>query len=199
MTSTGYSCGICKVKAHKSCVSNIVVGCKWNTLNSIEEKSYTFENVSSICHHDIINFWSPIPLLVTFSKKKVPKSFSHSLHYKIFSALFNVLPFGVFGLKLSYVAQISSSVGTYVHNFMIPDQSYREITTCITNGWKEIYQLVQDVQSVTNHVDPSSGKDKKSINELRKKKSNTFSTIHFQITRLAMPLVPNNCAYNLQR
>jgi len=105
VTSTGYSCGICKVKAHKSCVSNIVVGCKWNTLNSIEEKSYTFENVSSICHHDIINFWSPIPLLVTFSKK-VPKSFSHSLRYEIFSALFNVLPFGVFGLKLSYVAQI---------------------------------------------------------------------------------------------
>ena len=79
VTSTGYSCGICKVKAHKSCVSNIVVGCKWNTLNSIEEKSYTFENVSSICHHDIINFWSLIPLLVTFSKKKFPNHLA--IHY----------------------------------------------------------------------------------------------------------------------
>jgi len=59
---------------------------------------------------------------------------------------------------------------------MITDQFYRAITTCITNGWKEIYQLVQDVQSVTNHVDPSSGKDKKSINELRKKKQQQKKT-----------------------
>ena len=38
VTSTGYSCGICKYKAHKSCASNVVVTCKWTTLNTVDEK-----------------------------------------------------------------------------------------------------------------------------------------------------------------
>jgi hypothetical protein len=46
VTSCGYSCGICKYKAHKACASNVVVSCKWTTLNSVDEKSVSCENVS---------------------------------------------------------------------------------------------------------------------------------------------------------
>ena len=45
VTSTGYSCGICKYKAHKSCASNVVVTCKWTTLNTVDEKCISTLNV----------------------------------------------------------------------------------------------------------------------------------------------------------
>ena len=45
VTSNGYTCGTCKLKAHKSCVSNVVVSCKWITLKTVDDKSVTTENV----------------------------------------------------------------------------------------------------------------------------------------------------------
>ena len=48
VTSTGYSCGICKYKAHKSCASNVVVTCKWTTLNTVEEKCLSTLNVRKL-------------------------------------------------------------------------------------------------------------------------------------------------------
>ena len=47
VTSSGYSCGICKYKAHKACASNVVVTCKWTTLNTVDEKCLSRINVSS--------------------------------------------------------------------------------------------------------------------------------------------------------
>ena len=48
VTSSGYSCGICKYKAHKSCASNVVVTCKWTTLNTVDEKCLSTLNVSRL-------------------------------------------------------------------------------------------------------------------------------------------------------
>ena len=48
---SGYSCGICKLKAHKSCVSNIVKGCKWITLNSVDDKCIASENGVNFMQH----------------------------------------------------------------------------------------------------------------------------------------------------
>ena len=45
VTSSGYSCGICKYKAHKSCASNVVVTCKWTTLNTVDGKCISTINV----------------------------------------------------------------------------------------------------------------------------------------------------------
>ena len=48
VTSSGYSCGICKYKAHKSCASNVVVNCKWTTLNTVDETSISRINVINL-------------------------------------------------------------------------------------------------------------------------------------------------------
>ena len=56
----GYSCGICKLKAHKSCVSNIVKGCKWITLNSVDDKCIASENGVNFMQHQWIEGNLPV-------------------------------------------------------------------------------------------------------------------------------------------
>lgn len=56
----GYSCGICKLKAHKSCVSNVVNGCKWITLDSVDDKCITSENGVNFMQHQWIEGNLPV-------------------------------------------------------------------------------------------------------------------------------------------
>ena len=46
VTSTGYSCGICKYKAHRQCVSDVKVCCKWSTIDTVDKQSISIINVS---------------------------------------------------------------------------------------------------------------------------------------------------------
>ena len=45
VTSHGLSCGVCKLKAHKSCVSNVLAVCKWDTLDAVDPSCVTVESV----------------------------------------------------------------------------------------------------------------------------------------------------------
>ena len=46
VTSHGLSCGVCKYKAHKSCVGNVLAVCKWSTRDTVEQRCISIENVS---------------------------------------------------------------------------------------------------------------------------------------------------------
>ena len=46
VTSHGLSCGVCKYKAHKACVGNVLAGCKWSTRETVEQRFISLENVS---------------------------------------------------------------------------------------------------------------------------------------------------------
>ena len=46
VTSHGLSCGVCKYKAHKSCVGNVLAGCKWSTRDTVDQRCISLENVS---------------------------------------------------------------------------------------------------------------------------------------------------------
>ena len=48
VTSHGLSCGVCKYKAHKACVGNVLAGCKWSTRETVEQRFISLENVSSL-------------------------------------------------------------------------------------------------------------------------------------------------------
>ncbi len=46
VTSHGLSCGVCKLKCHKGCVTNVLTVCKWTTLDTVDPACVTVENVS---------------------------------------------------------------------------------------------------------------------------------------------------------
>ena len=60
VTMSGYSCGICKLKAHKSCVSNVVNSCKWITLDSVDDKCIACENGVNFMQHQWIEGNLPV-------------------------------------------------------------------------------------------------------------------------------------------
>ena len=47
VTSHGLSCGVCKFKAHKACVGNVLAGCKWSTRETVDQRFISLENVST--------------------------------------------------------------------------------------------------------------------------------------------------------
>ena len=47
VTSHGLSCGVCKYKAHKACVGNVLAGCKWSTRETVDQRFISLENVSA--------------------------------------------------------------------------------------------------------------------------------------------------------
>eukprot|EP00095_Tigriopus_kingsejongensis_P011798 maker-scaffold71_size417697-snap-gene-0.18 protein:Tk11798 transcript:maker-scaffold71_size417697-snap-gene-0.18-mRNA-1 annotation:"diacylglycerol kinase eta-like isoform x1" len=51
VTSHGLSCGICKLKAHKSCVANILTVCKWSTLDTVDHQCITEDQNGRNMHH----------------------------------------------------------------------------------------------------------------------------------------------------
>ena len=56
VTSHGLSCGVCKVRSHKSCLPNLLVACKWSTADTVEEAAIVKgENVSDLIIHDTQN------------------------------------------------------------------------------------------------------------------------------------------------
>ena len=69
VTSSGYSCGICKYKAHKACASNVVVTCKWTTLNTVDEKCLSRINVRFSllqCLRFHIQFYTFFKMIIMF-------------------------------------------------------------------------------------------------------------------------------------
>ena len=77
VTSSGYSCGICKYKAHKSCASNVVVTCKWTTLNTVEKECISHINVNiftTLCYCTIINSKS---VVVSYTAQILPSLISY--------------------------------------------------------------------------------------------------------------------------
>jgi hypothetical protein len=46
VTLHGLSCGVCKLKAHKACVANVLTVCKWTTIHTVDPAAITHENVS---------------------------------------------------------------------------------------------------------------------------------------------------------
>lgn len=60
VTSHGLSCGICKLKAHKSCVANILTVCKWSTLDSVDPKCITEDQSGKQMHHQWVEGNLPV-------------------------------------------------------------------------------------------------------------------------------------------
>ncbi|CAB4063544.1 dgkA [Lepeophtheirus salmonis] len=51
VTSHGLSCGVCKLKAHKTCAADVIISCKWTTIETVDTSCLSLENDSANIHH----------------------------------------------------------------------------------------------------------------------------------------------------
>lgn len=75
ITSHGLSCGVCKLRAHKSCVGNVLTVCKWSTRDTVDQGQIFVENVSLIKSLRCLDFTAQGPL----SPNYVPSMYTTAL------------------------------------------------------------------------------------------------------------------------